>query len=186
MIWLELGGAIVAGALVGWAAHALYRRRGSDARRADRIELESRTGASEASTESPPAPGPPAAPARTAPRVSDEASLAGRVIVHLGSLGRLANGEIGRLGYTQKGMMTTLSLRQGTLTKVLSRLEAARVLEVDRRHVEGQPIRLKVYRLTALGESVAKELRHRRAPVVGEVTGPAPEPSRDPATGRGS
>ncbi|MGB6443313.1 MAG: hypothetical protein WBF81_08465 [Thermoplasmata archaeon] len=82
--------------------------------------------------------------------------------MHLVSLGRLTNDEVARLGFTQKGIIEGLGIRQGTLTKVLSRLESAKVVEVDRRHVQGQPHRLKVYRLTALGESVARDLRHRR------------------------
>jgi DNA-binding PadR family transcriptional regulator len=86
------------------------------------------------------------------------------VIAHLSSLGRLGNDDVGPLGFTQKGMSAALAIRQGTLTKVLSRLEAARVIEVDKRHVRGEPRRLKVYRLTALGESVARELRHPRSP----------------------
>jgi DNA-binding PadR family transcriptional regulator len=60
-------------------------------------------------------------------------------------------------------MSEALSIRQGTLTKVLSRLVAAKVVEVDRRHVHGQSRRLNVYRLTALGESVARDIRVRHA-----------------------
>lgn len=95
--------------------------------------------------------------------VSADADTAGRVIVHLASLGRLGNDEVARIGHTQRGMTEALGIRQGTLAKVLSRLESAEVVEVDRRHVQGEPRRLKVYRLTALGESVARDLRHRRS-----------------------
>jgi DNA-binding MarR family transcriptional regulator len=106
------------------------------------------------------------------PKISVEADLAGKVIVHLSMLGRLGNDEVGRLGFTQGGMSGVLGIRQGTLTKVLSRLEAAQVVEMDRRHVEGQPRRLNVYRLTALGESVAREIRHRRPTAAGSVAIP--------------
>jgi len=96
------------------------------------------------------------------PGASEGANLAGKVIVHLSLLGRLGNDEVGRLGFTQGGISEALGIRQGTLTRVLSRLEAAQVIEVDRRHVQGQSRRLNVYRLTALGESVARDIRHRR------------------------
>jgi len=80
----------------------------------------------------------------------------------LASLGRLGNDEVARVGFTQRGMAEALEVRQGTLAKVVSRLEAAGVVEVDRRHVSGEPRRLKVYRLTGLGESVAKDIRRQR------------------------
>jgi DNA-binding PadR family transcriptional regulator len=84
------------------------------------------------------------------------------VILHLAGLGRLAYDDVGLIGHTQAGMSEALGIRQGTLTKVLSRLVAAKVVEVDRRHVHGEPRRLNVYRLTALGESVARDVRHHR------------------------
>ncbi len=117
-------------------------------------------------TSQPPAviqPRAPSSPVSSAvgPGVSEGANLAGKVIVHLSLLGRLGNDEVGRLGFTQAGMSDALGIRQGSLTKVLSRLEAAQVIEVDRRHVQRQPRRLNVYRLTSLGESVARDIRHR-------------------------
>ena len=75
-------------------------------------------------------------------RSSEGANLAGKVIVHLSLLGRVGNDEVGRLGFTQAGMSDALGIRQGSLTKVLSRLEAAQVIEVDRRHVQRQPRRI--------------------------------------------
>jgi DNA-binding MarR family transcriptional regulator len=83
------------------------------------------------------------------------------VIVHLASLGRLGNDEVARRGYTQQGIVDALGIPQGTVAKVLDRLEAADVVEVDLRHVSGEPRRLKVYRLTALGESVARDVRRQ-------------------------
>lgn len=173
MIWLELGLAVAAGAAMGWVAHALYRMRNADARRTNPIHSRPGPDALGQPAISPPTRTLEGVPATRPPKVSQEADLAARVIVHLSSLGRLGNDEVGRLGHTQKGMTAALGIQQGTLTKVLSRLEAARVVEVDRRHVEGQPIRLKVYRLTALGESVAKDLRRRSPP------GPAAAPARE-------
>jgi DNA-binding MarR family transcriptional regulator len=83
--------------------------------------------------------------------------------VHLASLGRLGNDHVARRGYTQQGIVDALGIPQGTVAKVLDRLEAADVVEVDLRHVSGEPRRLKVYRLTALGESVARDIRQRHA-----------------------
>ncbi|MGA8276330.1 MAG: hypothetical protein WB852_08585, partial [Thermoplasmata archaeon] len=110
--------------------------------------------------------------------------LARRVILHLSGLSRLGNDEVARIGFTQQGMATALGARQGSLVRVLQRLEAAGVLTVDRRHVSGVARRLKVYRLTALGESLARDLRHPGAapPRPIEPTRPQ-EPTRAPSTG---
>jgi DNA-binding MarR family transcriptional regulator len=103
----------------------------------------------------PPIPGgPPKA-------VSQSADTAGRIILHLASLGRLGNDEVAKVGYTQRGMTSALGIQQGSLAKILSRLEEADIVDSNRRHVAGEPRRLKVYRLTGLGESVARDIRHR-------------------------
>ncbi len=174
MIWEELAAAAVVGGVVGWLARSLVGRRGGP----DRVAAGGPATPPPAHRTAPSAvlvaPTPPVpAPAPTGgsmsgrdpgPRLSEGADTAGRVIAHLGSLGRLGNDEIARVGFTQQGIGAALGLRQGTVAKVLQRLEAADVVEVDRRHVSGEPRRLKIYRLTALGESVARDLRHRRPP----------------------
>jgi DNA-binding PadR family transcriptional regulator len=83
------------------------------------------------------------------------------VILHLASLGRLGGNDVARRGHTQQGIVDSLGIPQGTVAKVLVRLVAADVVEVSLRHVAGEPRRLKVYRLTSLGESVAKDIRRR-------------------------
>lgn len=161
MIWLELTLAVLVGAVIGWFTNALIRRIGHSKADQNRPIATSGSEASASGTGiRPPEVAAPISPASAQP-ISQDADLAGRVITHLASLGRLRNDEVGRLGFTQKGIIEGLGIRQGTLTKVLSRLESAKVVEVDRRHVQGQSHRLKVYRLTALGESVARDLRHR-------------------------
>lgn len=181
LLAVELGVAAMAGGLAGWFAHAVLRRR-----------FPSETAAHEGSSSGNPQVSPlieriAAAPGSGAPSpgaarpISRDATTAGRVIVHLSSLGRLGNDDVGLPGFTQRGMSEALDIRQGTLTKVLSRLRAARVVEVDRRHVRGQPRRLNVYRLTALGESVARDLRHRRpdlerSEMLTNVEDPEPSP----------
>jgi DNA-binding MarR family transcriptional regulator len=73
--------------------------------------------------------------------------------------GALGPYEVAPVELCQLGIVRALDVRQSALTKVLTRLVAAGVLATDRRHVEGQPRRLKVYQLTPLGESLARDLR---------------------------
>ncbi|MCI4321306.1 MAG: hypothetical protein L3K05_03245 [Thermoplasmata archaeon] len=84
-----------------------------------------------------------------------------RVILQVMAQGRLAPGEVAPFGLSQAGMGEALHLTQSSLAKTLGRLVAAGVLTVGRRHVEHQDRRLKVYELTPLGESLARDLRHR-------------------------
>lgn len=161
LTWFELVLAALAGVVAGWLLRSLFRRERGESRVVER-RGQSASPSSEATGAEPSTNRPPSLAAVAASSgISPSADTAGRVITHLASLGRLGNDEVGLLGFTQKGMSEALAIRQGTLTKVLSRLEAAKVIEVDRRHVQGQPRRLNVYRLTALGESVASDLRHR-------------------------
>lgn len=87
-----------------------------------------------------------------------------QLILHLYWTGRVGENGIASRAMTQGGMAPVLGISQGALTKTLSRLEAAGVLSVRTRHVEGQPRRLKVYELTPLGESLALNLRRRHPP----------------------
>jgi DNA-binding PadR family transcriptional regulator len=120
------------------------------------------------------AAGPP--PAKT-PAATEGLGLARRVILHLSLQGPLAYDEVARVGFTQQGMASSLVVRQGSLVRVLQRLEAADVLTVERRHVSGSDRRLKVYRLTSLGESVARDLRHPKSGTTRVPPPPrAPEP----------
>lgn len=100
------------------------------------------------------------------------------MILHLAAIGRIGPDDLGLPGNTQRGMSEALGVRQGNLTKILSRLESAELVEVHRRHVRGEPRRLKVYRLTGLGESVARDLRHRTG--AGSPHPAAPEPAPAP------
>lgn len=118
----------------------------------DRVPAQAPTAASDLS-----APTGPSGPRR----ISEDASTAGRIVLHLGGLGRLGDDDAARHGFTQAGMVAALGLRQGTLAKALSRLEAADVVVSDRRRVSGAPARLKGYRLTYRGEALARDLRRR-------------------------
>jgi DNA-binding PadR family transcriptional regulator len=111
--------------------------------------------------------------------------LAARVILHLSQLGRLGANDVATIEYTQQGMVGVFAVRQGSLVKVLLRLIAGDAVAVERRYVAGVNQRLKVYRLTALGESVARDLRHRKArpgpsQPAGEWIAPRAAPDRSP------
>lgn len=175
MIWLELVYAGLAGAVVGWFAHALVRSRRRNAAAPTGEEGTAHRRPTPSTLESPVAPVTATARARVALAAHADADTAGRVILHLASLPRLAYDDIGLVSHTQAGMSGVLSIRQGTLTKVLSRLVAAKVVEVDRRHVHGQPRRLNVYRLTALGESIARDMLRKKTRVPSERGTPPPK-----------
>ena len=181
MTWLELVAAGGAGALAGWVAHALLRRTV-----AGRSTAATRTSSLEAHgvDSSPPPPastsragGPPAAVRR---HISEGASSAGVVIRHLYTLGRISPTTAARLESTQRGMVERLGLPQGSVAKILSRLGAAGIVHVERRHIAGEPRRMKAYQLTQLGESVARELRKK--PPAPASMGQVPVPDR-PKTG---
>ena len=111
--------------------------------------------------------------------------LAARVILHLSQLDRLGANDVATIEYTQQGMVGVFAVRQGSLVKVLLRLIAGDAVAVERRYVAGVNQRLKVYRLTALGESVARDLRHRSARAAppqpaGEWIAPRAAPDRSP------
>jgi DNA-binding MarR family transcriptional regulator len=89
--------------------------------------------------------------------------LSQRIVVHLYRLGSSGPAELPTAGATQQGMTEALGARQSSLTKVLLRLVAAGVIEESRSHVRGGSRRLKVYRLTPLGESLARDLRRTGA-----------------------
>ncbi|MCI4372653.1 MAG: hypothetical protein L3K02_03300 [Thermoplasmata archaeon] len=102
---------------------------------------------------------------------SEGIGLAARVILHLSRLEHLGPNQVARLDFTQQGMVAALDVRQGSLVKVLHRLLAGDVVTVERRYVADADRHMKVYRLTALGESTAQNVRRRTL-----------EPPRPPTT----
>jgi hypothetical protein len=96
--------------------------------------------------------------------------LAARVILHLSHLDRTGPNDVARLDSTQQGMVTAFGVRQSSLGRVLQHLLAGEVVTVERRFVADANRRMKVYRLTALGESTAHTLGRRRS----EPPPPAP------------
>jgi len=161
--WAEFLAAVVVGGAAGWLGNYLWTRRRAPAppppdSRPDEPPAAAAAGPSPPST--PPAVGPSDPTPVIPPAAGEGLGLGRRVLLHLSGLGRLGYDEVARVGYTQQGMAAALSARQGSLVRVLQRLEAGGLLTVDRRHVSGVPHRLKVYRLTSLGESIARDLRH--------------------------
>lgn len=110
----------------------------------------------------------PSAPIAGAPTAgssvgADVLRLSQRIVIHLGQLPRIGTDELGSPAFTQAGMAEVLSVRQNVLTNVLRRLVAAGILQEDVRHVTGRSRRLKVYRLTARGESLARAWKRPRS-----------------------
>lgn len=105
---------------------------------------------------SPPVP-PPSTPAAPQRRWSSE------LVAYLGGLPTLGPDDIPTLDWTQKGMSDRLGTGQNQVSNVLRRLVSAGLVIEELQHVQGQPRRLKVYRLTMRGEGLARELRRNRA-----------------------
>ena len=89
--------------------------------------------------------------------------LSQRVVLHLAAQGRLYDDEVATPAFTQGGMSEALQVGQSPLSNILRRLVLGGVLSEDVRHVRGRPKRLRVYRLTTMGEALAAELRRRGA-----------------------
>lgn len=105
-----------------------------------------------------------AVPLTTAEILREERlKLSQRIVVHLSVQGRLYDDEIATPAFTQAGMAEALGVGQSPLSNTLRRLVLGGVLFQDVRHVRGRPKRLKVYRLTSMGEALAAELRRRDA-----------------------
>ena len=102
--------------------------------------------------------------------------LSQRVVLHLAAQGRLYDDEIATPAFTQAGMSEALMVGQSPLSNILRRLVLGGVLAEDVRHVRGRPKRLRVYRLTTMGEALAAELRRRGTTPVGG-TAPPTDPS---------
>jgi len=88
--------------------------------------------------------------------------LSERVIDHLRQQPRTGPYDIAASGMSQAGMVEALGASQSAIAKVARRLVASGVLLETREHVQGSPTRLKVYRLTPLGEALARDIRARR------------------------
>jgi PKD repeat protein/DNA-binding MarR family transcriptional regulator len=111
----------------------------------------------------------PTPPERVVP--GERLRLSQKVVVHLYSLGTLRDDEVAPATFTQAGMSERLDVGQSPLSNVLRRLVMAGVITQDVRHVRGKPRRLRVYRLTPMGEALATELRRQRSAADGPGSG---------------
>lgn len=107
----------------------------------------------------------PAFEAETVSSVSSERRERRRsselVVLHLARLGPLRSDVVSEGERSQAGIGEALGLAQNIVSPVLRRLVQAGILESQLRHVSGQRRRLKVYSLTAVGESLARDFRRR-------------------------
>jgi len=104
----------------------------------------------------------------------DEVRLSLRIVIHLDQTGPPGDGGVAKRESTQQGMAQVLSVTQGAVSKVLSRLVAAEVVRHERHHVRGEDRRVRVYFLTARGEELAREIQYRfglpsRVPLRGQT-----------------
>lgn len=82
-----------------------------------------------------------------------------RILLHVARQGRTQPGDIPPIGLTQTGMIAALGVNQGTLAGPLQRLVLSGALTTERGHARGVDRRVKIYRLTPLGERLVEELR---------------------------
>jgi hypothetical protein len=106
---------------------------------------------------------PIAAPPGAVERPGESGSLGARILIHLHRQGRLGPEELASLSVTQAGLSDALGRPQSAFARTLQRLESSGLVFTELRHVKGASRRLKVYRLTPLGEERAAELRSRGA-----------------------
>jgi DNA-binding MarR family transcriptional regulator len=123
-----------------------------------------------------PLPGAPAKPPAELVRLST------RIVLHLSRLGHLGPDDVGLPGSTQRGIGEALAAEQSAVSKVLRRLVAAEVVEVGRRHVQGQGRRVNVYTLTRRGQVLARELRGRTSVGTDGADRPWTDAGRTPTT----
>jgi DNA-binding MarR family transcriptional regulator len=81
-----------------------------------------------------------------------------RVLVHLGTVGRLSPMGSAPVGLTQKGIGSALGLRQNSVSNLLRRLVDRGWVAQVLRSVNEEPRRLHVYSLTPLGEARYRDL----------------------------
>jgi DNA-binding MarR family transcriptional regulator len=170
---LEIAVAFVAGAAVGigFSLWLIHLRSTTGAPASGSVETES---GSVPSPDPLPEPMESSAPDSAEPRessvepvkvlrtkVEPSARISRRVLQHLFAQARLGAGVVPPWEMTQAGMVQSLGVSQSALAKVLRRLVLGGVLAEERQHARGVPYRVKVYRLTPLGELLARDLQRK-------------------------
>ena len=90
-----------------------------------------------------------------------ELRISARLLLHLARQPRTPAEEIPPETLTQAGMALALGTSQAAVSNALTRLVDGGALQVERSHVRGQLLRLKVYRLTPRGEAIVRQIRKR-------------------------
>ncbi|MHB8352545.1 MAG: PKD domain-containing protein [Thermoplasmata archaeon] len=86
------------------------------------------------------------------------------VLVRLYRLGRVGRDEVPGSEWTQSGLSQALEIPQNALSNILRRLVAADILVEELSHVRGRPRRVKIYRLTREGETLARTFAREDSP----------------------
>jgi len=84
-----------------------------------------------------------------------------RIVRHIAAQGALRGDEVASRAFTQAGIQAAVGVSRSSVSNALRRLERARILLSDVRHVHGEPRRLRVYTLTDLGWALASDLPRR-------------------------
>jgi PKD repeat protein/DNA-binding MarR family transcriptional regulator len=96
-----------------------------------------------------------------------------RVLLHLARVGVDGPAELPSLDRTQMGIAASAGIGRNQVSSILNRLMVAGVVSRELSHVQGQSKRLRVYRLTAAGEELARQI-HEREGIAAHAPG-APE-----------
>lgn len=97
------------------------------------------------------------------PRKVNQIRLSRRIVMLLDRQPRTGRYEPAVPLQTQAGMSAFLNSNQSVVARILRRLVASGIVEVELKHVSGRERRLKVYALTPRGEALARDLRRRSA-----------------------
>jgi DNA-binding MarR family transcriptional regulator len=90
-----------------------------------------------------------------------ELQISARILLHIARQPRVGREEVPPPSLTQAGIAEALGSTQASVSNALNRLVDGGAVEVERSYVQHRWIRLKTYRLTALGERLARQIRQR-------------------------
>ena len=89
--------------------------------------------------------------------------ISARLVVHIARQPRLSASDHGLSPLTQEGMAEALKSTPASVSHALGRLSIAGLIRDSRRHVSGRSRRVRVYQLTAEGETMARYILNRMA-----------------------
>jgi hypothetical protein len=92
---------------------------------------------------------------------SEELQISARILLHLLRQPRFERGAVVPAALTQAGIAGSVGSTQAAVSNALRRLVRGGVMEVELAHVRQRWKRLKVYRLTAEGERLARHIQQQ-------------------------